>query len=49
VEVAPGVDPEADVIAHMGFRPRVAEDMRTMDQVVFASGPMGIAERYQET
>src|SRR5690606_39661121 len=35
IEVAPGIDPEADVIAHMGFRPRIAGELITMDPVVF--------------
>jgi propionate CoA-transferase len=49
VELAPGIDPEVDVIAHMGFRPHVSEDLRIMDPVVFTAGPMGIADRYRET
>ena len=34
IEIAPGVDIERDVIAHMGFRPRVG-DVRTMPDAVF--------------
>jgi propionate CoA-transferase len=44
VEIAPGVDAERDVIAQMGFRPRVATDLKTMDSRIFAHGPMGLAE-----
>ena len=32
VEVAPGIDVERDVLGRMGFRPRVAEDLRTTDR-----------------
>jgi propionate CoA-transferase len=43
IEVAPGVDVERDVLARMGFRPRVAEDVREMDRRLYAEGPMGLA------
>jgi propionate CoA-transferase len=43
VEIAPGLDPERDVIAHMGFRPAVAPDLRTMDPRIFREGLMGLA------
>jgi propionate CoA-transferase len=42
-EVAPGVDLERDVLGRMGFRPRVAEDLRPMDARLYATGPMGLA------
>jgi propionate CoA-transferase len=41
-EIAPGVDPERDVIAHMGFRPRIAHDLRPMDVSIFAPGRMSL-------
>jgi propionate CoA-transferase len=31
------------VLARMGFRPRVADDLRTMDPRLYATGPMGLA------
>src|SRR5262245_37723919 len=31
IEIAPGLDAERDVIAQMGFRPRVARDLKAMD------------------
>jgi propionate CoA-transferase len=43
IEVAPGIDVERDVLARMGFRPRVADDLRTMDRRLYAEGPMGLA------
>ncbi len=42
-EVAPGVDLDRDVLGQMGFRPRVADDLRTMDRRLYATGPMGLA------
>ncbi len=43
IEVAPGIDIERDVMARMGFRPRIAENCRTIDLRVYAAGPMGLA------
>jgi propionate CoA-transferase len=43
VEIAPGLDAERDVIAQMGFRPRVARDVRPMDAHIFDPAPMGLA------
>jgi len=43
IEIAPGLDAERDVLAHMGFRPRVARDLRTMEARIFAPGTMGLA------
>jgi propionate CoA-transferase len=42
-EVAPGIDVEREVLSQMGFRPRVADDLRTMDRRLYATGPMGLA------
>jgi acyl CoA:acetate/3-ketoacid CoA transferase len=33
---------ERDVLGQMGFRPRVADDLRTMDRRLYATGPMGL-------
>ena len=48
IEVAPGIDVERDVLGQMGFRPRVADDLREMDPRIYASGPMGLAEDFAE-
>lgn len=40
-EVAPGLDAEADVLAHMEFRPRVSATLRTMDPRIFHDRLMG--------
>ena len=39
-EIAPGIDLEADVLAHMGFKPIVSDDLRIMDAKIFNAGPM---------
>ena len=43
IEVAPGIDVERDVLGQMDFRPRVAEQVQTMDARLYATGPMGLA------
>lgn len=48
VEVADGIDPETDVIAHMGFRPALAAPMGRIDPSVFAADTMGLRHRYAE-
>jgi len=43
MEIAPGLDAERDVIAKMGFRPRVARELRVMDPRIFGSARMDLA------
>lgn len=43
IEIAPGIDLEQDVLAHMEFRPRIAPDLRRMDVRLFRPEPMGLA------
>ena len=47
IEVAEGLDPESDVIAHMGFKPEISDQLNTMDPRVFAEGPMGLADSFR--
>lgn len=44
LEVAPGVDLDADIFANMAFRPKVASDFREMDYRLFQPEPMGLAD-----
>lgn len=48
IEVAPGVDPERDVLAHLAFEVAVSDDLAVTDAAVFAHGPMGLAGRFAE-
>jgi propionate CoA-transferase len=41
-ELAPGVDLERDVIANMGFRPILADQVRTMDPALFKSASLAL-------
>jgi propionate CoA-transferase len=42
IEIAPGVDLERDVLARMGFRPKIARDLREMDAAIFTDAPLGL-------
>ncbi|MCK6390581.1 MAG: acyl CoA:acetate/3-ketoacid CoA transferase, partial [Azonexus sp.] len=39
-EIAPGVDVDRDILAHMDFVPRIAEPLQVMDARIFADTPM---------
>jgi propionate CoA-transferase len=41
-EVAPGIDVDRDVIGQMAFVPKLAPDLRLMDERIFRPGPMGL-------
>ena len=41
MEVAPGIDVEKDILAHMDFKP-IIEDYTTMDARIFNEGVMGL-------
>ncbi len=41
-EVAPGIDVEKDILAHMGFKPVIRGTPRLMDPRLFRPGPMGL-------
>lgn len=49
VEVAPGVDVERDVLAALGTRIAVADELRTMPDLCFRDEPMGLRERWLAT
>ena len=41
IEVAPGIDVERDIYAHMGFRPQLGATLKTMDARIFTPAAMG--------
>ncbi|MDE2006180.1 MAG: 3-oxoacid CoA-transferase [Rhodospirillales bacterium] len=43
IEIAPGIDLERDVLAHMAFRPRLSPNLKAMDSRLFLPEPMGLA------
>jgi propionate CoA-transferase len=45
-EVAPGIDVDRDVLEQMAFVPKLAPDLRLMDERIFRSGPMGLRREW---
>jgi propionate CoA-transferase len=43
IEVAPGIDIERDILAHMKFRPIIRKP-REMAAAIFNEGPMGLSK-----
>jgi propionate CoA-transferase len=46
-EVAPGIDPERDVLSLLPFRPAVAPSLRRWPACLFVPGPMGLRRQWQ--
>ena len=45
MEIAPGVDLEKDVLAHMDFKPLISKDLRLMDDFLFRKERMNLAKK----
>ena len=41
IEIAPGIDLERDILAHMGFAPLISAELKLMDCRIFAPAAMG--------
>ena len=46
VEIAPGVDLQKDILAHMDFKPIIKEPLKLMDARIFQTRPMGLADSF---
>ncbi len=42
VKIVPGINLEQDVLAHMAFRPRLADQLDAMDPLLFRAATMGL-------
>jgi propionate CoA-transferase len=42
IEIAPGIDLDRDILAHMDFTPAIAPDLRLMRECIFREEPMGL-------
>jgi propionate CoA-transferase len=43
IEIAPGIDVEKDIMAHMAFRPRIGSDLARMDHRIFRDAAMDLS------
>ena len=41
-EIAPGVDLEKDILAHMEFKPLISDNLNLMDERIFKNEKMGL-------
>ncbi len=44
MEIAPGIDLDRDILAHMDFTPAIAPDLRLMPECIFREEPMGLLD-----
>jgi len=44
IEIAPGIDLDSQVLAHMAFRPVIPETVKLMDRRLFRAEPVGMAD-----
>ncbi|HEX5392544.1 MAG TPA: acyl CoA:acetate/3-ketoacid CoA transferase [Rhodocyclaceae bacterium] len=44
IEIAPGIDLERDILAHMAFKPAICPQLRLMDARIFRDEPMDLRE-----
>ncbi len=49
IEIAPGIDLEKDIFAHMQFRPLVAEDLKIMDVELFTGESLDLKAKWNQT
>ena len=49
IEIAPGMELERDVLAHMDFMPTISAQLQLMDAALFADEAMGLRERLLAT
>jgi propionate CoA-transferase len=42
IEIAPGIDLDRDILAHMDFKPHIAADLKIMDSRLFLEPKMGL-------
>lgn len=48
VEIAPGIDLERDILAHMEFKPQINPDLKLMDSSIFVDKPMDLLHKIPE-
>ena len=46
IEIAPGVDLEKDILAHMDFKPIISKKLKLMDERIFKDKKMNIKKEF---
>ena len=46
IEIAPGIDLEKDILAHMDFKPIISSNLKEMDKKIFIDKKMNIKEKF---
>ncbi|MED1863971.1 CoA-transferase [Fictibacillus nanhaiensis] len=49
VEIAPGIDMDRDILAHMDFVPIISNELKEMDLDIFSEGKMGFAQTFYDS
>ncbi|MBK9443586.1 MAG: acyl CoA:acetate/3-ketoacid CoA transferase [Comamonadaceae bacterium] len=49
IEIAPGMDLQRDILAHMDFVPLISPQLKIMDAALFGIEPLGLRERLLQT
>jgi propionate CoA-transferase len=49
IEIAPGIELERDILAHMDFRPAISAQLRLMEAALFREPAMGLRQRLLAT
>ena len=49
IEIAPGINLERDVLAHMDFMPSISPQLKLMEAALFADAGIGLRERLLAT
>ncbi len=48
IEIAPGIDLENDILAHMEFKPQISPKLKLMDSSIFIDQPMNLLDKIPE-
>jgi len=46
-EIAPGIDMEKDILAHMEFKPLISDQLKIMDERIFSSESLELAQKIE--
>ena len=47
IEIAPGADLQKDVLGMMDFQPIISEDLKTINEIIYQPGKLGLQEKFR--